>query len=97
VAESGLTAHFEAVEIVSEKNGPAYERVLRRHGVAPAEFAMIGNSLKSDIIPVLDLGGAGVHVPYHITWHHEHAEVPQSPRFRSIAQLSELPAVLSTL
>ena len=99
VAESGLSAHFHAVEILSEKDGPAYERVLRRHGVALAEFAMVGNSLKSDILPVLQLGGAGVHVPYHLTWQHEHVEAAPGdlPRFRRIDRLAELPAVLPHL
>ncbi|MDI1338062.1 MAG: HAD family hydrolase [Lacunisphaera sp.] len=99
IAASGLAAHFSAVEILSEKDGAAYERVLRRHGVALAEFVMVGNSLKSDILPVLALGGAGVHIPYHILWQHEHAEpVPQdTPRFRCIERLAELPALLSGL
>jgi putative hydrolase of the HAD superfamily len=99
VAESGLAGHFHAVEILSEKDGPAYERVLRRHGVALDQFAMVGNSLKSDILPVLQLGGAGVHVPYHLTWQHEHAEVAPGglPRFRQIGRLAELPAVLPHL
>ena len=98
ISESGLAAHFHAIEIVSEKDGASYARVLRRHGVAPAEFAMVGNSLKSDILPVLGLGGAGVHVPYHITWAHERAEVPATEkRFRRIERLGELPAVLPSL
>ncbi len=98
ISESGLAAHFHAIEIVSEKDGASYDRVLRRHGVKPAEFAMVGNSLKSDILPVLGLGGAGVHVPYHITWAHERAEVPATEkRFRRIANLGELPPVISTL
>jgi putative hydrolase of the HAD superfamily len=98
ISESGLAAHFSALEIVSEKDTASYDRVLRRHGVKPAEFAMVGNSLKSDILPVLGLGGAGVHVPYHITWEHERAEVPATEkRFRRIANLAELPPVLSSL
>jgi putative hydrolase of the HAD superfamily len=99
VAESGLATHFHAVEILSEKDGPAYARVLRRHGVALDEFVMVGNSLKSDILPVLQLGGAGVHIPYHLTWQHEHIEVAPGdlPRFRQIGRLAELPAVLPHL
>jgi len=99
VAESGLAAHFHAIEILSEKDARSYERVLRRHGVALNEFAMVGNSLKSDILPVLELGGAGVHVPYHLTWQHERADlVPATqPRFRQIATLAELPPVLAAL
>ena len=99
VAESRLAPHFHAIEILSEKDGAAYERVLRRHGVTLAEFAMVGNSLKSDILPVLQLGGAGVHVPYHITWAHEHVEkIPHDqPRFRQVATLAELPPLLPVL
>jgi putative hydrolase of the HAD superfamily len=98
ISESGLAAHFHAIEIVSEKDGASYDRVLRRHGVSPAEFAMVGNSLKSDILPVLGLGGAGVHVPYHITWAHERAEVPATEkRFRRIENLGELPGILPSL
>ncbi len=99
VAESGLGAHFHAVEILSEKDGATYERVLRRHGVALDEFAMVGNSIKSDILPVLALGGAGVHVPYHLTWQHEHVEqAPHNqPRFRQVATLEELPPLLPVL
>ena len=99
IAESGLAAHFHAIEILSEKDDAAYGRVLRRHGVAPGEFAMVGNSLKSDILPVLALGGAGVHIPYHLTWQHEHvAEAPhRHERFRRIERLADLPALLPAL
>ena len=99
VAESRLAPHFHSIEILSEKDGPTYERVLRRHGVAIREFAMIGNSLKSDILPVLQLGGAGVHIPYHITWAHEHVEkVPHDqPRFRQVKHLAEIPPLLPGL
>lgn len=99
VERSGLAACFQGVEIVSEKNTATYSRFFERHGIAAAEFAMVGNSLKSDILPVLELGGAGVHIPYHITWQHEHVEeTPQAhPRFRQIETIAQLPAVLSSL
>ncbi len=99
VEESRLAPHFHAIEIVSEKDPAAYARVLRRHGVRAEEFAMAGNSLKSDILPVLELGGAGVHVPYHITWAHE--QVDRQPggheRFRAVERFAQLPAVLAHL
>src|SRR5258708_40375753 len=69
IAASGLAAHFSAIEILSEKDGPAYARVLRRHGVAIEEFVMVGNSVKSDIVPVLELGRPAAHVPYPNPWH----------------------------
>src|SRR5258708_3046232 len=92
IAASGLAAHFSAIEILSEKDGAAYARVLRRHGVAVEEFVMVGNSVKSDIVPVLELGGAGVHVPYHITWPHELGGEgpPNQTRFPTIDPLPDL-------
>jgi putative hydrolase of the HAD superfamily len=68
VAASGLADLFWQIEIVSEKDPPTYRRLLERHSVAPADFVMIGNSVASDILPVLAIGGRAVHVPYHITW-----------------------------
>ena len=99
VSESGLAAHFHAIEIVSEKDDATYARVLQRHGVSPAEFAMVGNSVKSDILPVLHLGGAGVHIPYQITWAHEHVEESPTahPRFRQLERIGGLASVLATL
>jgi putative hydrolase of the HAD superfamily len=99
VAASGLAGYFHAVEIVSEKDSGAYERLRRRHDLAWADFAMVGNSLKSDILPVLQLGGAGVHIPYHLTWLHERAEEPprDQARFRRVESLVELPALLPHL
>ncbi len=99
LALSGLTRHFHAVEILSEKDDAAYARIFRKHDIRLEEFAMVGNSLKSDILPVLELGGAGVYIPYHITWQHERvAEVPHvHPRFRQIERLTDLPDVLAEL
>ncbi len=99
IAASGLAPHFSAIEILSEKDGATYERVLRRHGVAVGEFVMVGNSLRSDILPVLELGGAGVHIPYHITWQHEHVEEPprNHARFRRVDNLAALPPLLPAL
>lgn len=99
VKQSGLADLFRRIEIVSEKDAPTYARVLGEFGLAPAQFAMIGNSLRSDIAPVLSLGGWGVHMPYHVTWAHEaEAEVaPDAPRLRRVATTAELPAALQEL
>jgi len=70
VAQCGLT-EFHRIEIVSEKDLPTYRRLLNEFEVQPHEFAMVGNSLKSDIAPVVELGGWGVYMPYHATWEHE--------------------------
>lgn len=71
VAQSGLADLFGRIEIVSEKDADTYARVLSEFDLAPSEFLMVGNSLRSDIEPVLRLGGWGVHMPYHVTWAHE--------------------------
>ncbi len=68
VARSGLADRFEAVEIVGDKDVATYRRILDRHGIAPDEFVMAGNSVRSDVAPVVELGGWGVHVPFHLTW-----------------------------
>ncbi len=71
LARSGLGPFFSGVEIVSEKNPATYTAILKRNGIAPERFFMVGNSMKSDVIPVLDIGGWAAHVPYKITWVHE--------------------------
>lgn len=71
IAGSGLGAFFDGIEIVSEKDAPTYERILKRRGIAPGEFLMVGNSVRSDILPIVALGARAVHIPYHITWQHE--------------------------
>src|SRR5690606_19758723 len=74
---------FPRIEIVSEKDAATYARVLAEFDLAPAQFAMVGNSLRSDIAPVLALGGWGVHMPYHVTWVHEtHAALPDGTAAR---------------
>jgi putative hydrolase of the HAD superfamily len=94
--KSGLREYFRAVEIVSEKNTATYATILQLRHTAPAEFLMVGNSLHSDILPVLELGASAAHVPYHLTWEHERSEIlPDAPgRFFELAHLRELPALL---
>lgn len=71
IARSGLGHYFKHIEIVSEKNEQSYQAILKRYNVHPSEFLMIGNSLKSDILPVVHIGAKAVHIPYAITWEHE--------------------------
>jgi putative hydrolase of the HAD superfamily len=99
LARSGLAGLFLGVEIVSEKNAATYRGILSRRGIKPEEFVMVGNSLRSDIVPVLELGARAVHIPYHVTWHHEHVAEDELPRqgWRRIAAIGELPAVLEGL
>jgi putative hydrolase of the HAD superfamily len=99
VAASGLGGLFQRIEIVSEKDDASYRRVLAEFGVDPARFLMIGNSLRSDIEPVLALGGWGLHMPYHVTWAHEasHGVDPGHPRLLRVDAPAQIPAALRAL
>lgn len=98
VAQSGLGEMFDAVEIVSEKTAPVYVGIFRRRGVAPEAAMMVGNSLKSDVLPVLALGGWGIHVPHDLTWSLEHEIAPEGqPRFRTVNDLGALPALIGSI
>ncbi len=95
LAQSGLGDFFDAVEIVSDKTRSTYERVFRHHGDGPERSVMVGNSLKSDIVPAIDAGSWGVFVPHELTWVLEHVEAPtHHERFREIADLQPLPELL---
>ncbi len=97
LAKSGLGGHFSKVEIVSEKDEATYAAILARHGIPPASFTMVGNSVKSDILPVLAMGAMGaraIHIPYHTTWAHEAAEAPAAGAFPVLDSIRELPALL---
>ena len=99
VRESGMAHLFRRIEIVSEKDPPTYARLIEEFGVSPGQFLMVGNALRSDIAPVLALGGWGVHVPYHSTWAHEvDAELGDgAARMRSIDGIHALRAAVSEL
>ena len=95
LAQSGLGEVFDGVEIVSDKTAPVYAAIFARHGTEPGRVLMAGNSLKSDVNPVIDAGGWGVYVPHGLTWELEVAEAPEDhPRFRQIRSLGDLPAVV---
>jgi putative hydrolase of the HAD superfamily len=69
---SNLERYFHHVEIMSDKNPDSYRKLVRHLDIQPEEFLMVGNSLKSDVIPVLEIGSDAIHIPYHTTWEHEH-------------------------
>jgi putative hydrolase of the HAD superfamily len=95
--QSGLADAFDHVEIISEKNTVKYAELLRVLGCPPERFLMVGNSVRSDIVPVVELGARAVHVPYHLVWDHEHVgSWAGHPNVIEIANLSELPALLAT-
>lgn len=93
---SGLRPYFRYVEIVSEKTEAVYRHILRRRRVKPPRFLMVGNSLKSDILPVLALGGRAVHIPAHLLWEHETAAPPPDDcPYVEIEHLGLLPALVA--
>lgn len=89
---SGLLPLFDEVEILSDKTPDDYKKLFERHGISPDEFMMVGNSLKSDILPVIELGAQGVHIPYEITWEHEKvARIDRNnPLLHEITHLDEI-------
>lgn len=93
LARSGIADYFEAIEIVSDKTSDAYQQILQRHNISTEHFLMVGNSLKSDILPVLDLGAQALHVPYHSTWDHEKVTddtLLHYPQLTTLNDISEL-------
>ncbi|MDG4882604.1 HAD family hydrolase [Mesorhizobium sp. WSM4884] len=98
LAQSGMGDLFDAVEIVSDKSADTYARIFSRHGDGPQNSMMVGNSLRSDVVPAIEAGGWGIHVPHELTWAVEHAEAPvAAPRFREIANLGELPGLVEAI
>jgi putative hydrolase of the HAD superfamily len=89
--KSGLEKHFHHIEIVSEKKEPEYRKLIQHLDIDPENFLMIGNSIKSDIIPVLNIGAFGFHVPYHTTWEYEKIEKNiDHPNFRQLSNIREV-------
>jgi putative hydrolase of the HAD superfamily len=99
LARSGLAELFLGVEIVSEKNVSSYRAILSRRGIKADEFVMVGNSLRSDIVPVLELGARAVHIPYHVTWRHEQVDEASLPGsgWHRLESIGELSALLATI
>jgi putative hydrolase of the HAD superfamily len=98
VEESGLAKHFDHVEVVREKDPATYLELATRHRFDVTAMLMVGNSVKSDILPVLEVGGHAVHIPYQFTWALERAEVtddhPARTRFARVGSVRELGALL---
>lgn len=89
--KSGLANYFHHIEIMSEKKRPNYKKLIQHLDISPNEFLMIGNSLKSDVLPVLELGGHAFHVPFHTTWEYEQVETTiEEERFRALGNVGEV-------
>jgi putative hydrolase of the HAD superfamily len=99
LARSQMDRYFQSVEVVSDKTEQAYASLLDRHGVAPERFLMVGNSLRSDVLPVLALGAYAVYVPYQLTWLHEQVQGPHAGQdgFFEVEHLGQVPALIEGL
>ena len=98
LARSGLGELFQAVEIVSDKSPLTYQRIFTRHGDGPERSMMVGNSLKSDVVPAIEIGSWGIFIPHPLTWAMEHAEAPSAaPRFRQLERIGELSRLLAEI
>jgi putative hydrolase of the HAD superfamily len=93
--KSGLEGYFHHIEIMSDKKVADYQKLLKQLGCQPENFLMLGNSIKSDILPVLDLGAYGAHIPYSVTWTHE--QLPHDLKSDNFIQLQQIDEVLSFL
>jgi putative hydrolase of the HAD superfamily len=96
---SGLRGCFRFVEVVSHKTADVYAAILARHAVDPSCFLMVGNSLRSDILPVVEAGAMAVHIPAALTWSHEHADVPPHVhgRYVEVSAIDRLPQAIEAL
>jgi putative hydrolase of the HAD superfamily len=91
LTKSGLGHYFHHIEIMSEKKEVDFQKLIKRLDISAANFAMVGNSLKSDILPVLQIGGYGFHIPYHTTWEHEKIDIKiDNANFRQLKSIKEL-------
>ena len=99
LARSGLGELFWGVDVLSEKNVETYQGVFRRRGVEPSKFVMVGNSLRSDVVPAVAVGARAVHIPYHVTWQHEQVPESELPKdgWVRIESIKDLPAALQSL
>jgi putative hydrolase of the HAD superfamily len=99
LARSGIAHHFHHVEVLSDKTVERYRGLLERYGVAPERFLMVGNSLRSDVLPVVALGGHAVHIPAEYTWAHEVVDDPgpQDGFYHRLEHIGLLPALIQGL
>jgi putative hydrolase of the HAD superfamily len=96
LSRSGIEGYFECVEIVSEKNEQAYRKILTKYKIPPEGFLMIGNSLKSDILPVVSIGGQAVHIPVDIQWNLDvlPSEQVSSKDYYEVKHMGQLPELI---
>lgn len=93
--KSGLEIFFEQVEIMTEKKEADYSNLIRKLGITPSEFLMIGNTIKSDVLPLLKIGANAIHIPFHTTWIHEIEEMAENITIQRVNELPELIPLLA--
>jgi len=96
-ARSGIADYFDVIEVVSDKIPATYEQILDKHNIQKEDFLMIGNSLKSDVLPVLDIGATAIHIPYHSTWAHEQVDDNVLASYDNLMQFTDVQLVLEYL
>lgn len=98
IARSGLDPHFRWIEIVSEKNESVYNQILKRYDLHPSEFLMVGNSLKSDVLPVKGVGAHAIHIPFHVTWGHESVDLSDHEKngYHQLDDISLIPEFIKS-
>jgi putative hydrolase of the HAD superfamily len=93
--KSGLISYFHHIEIMSDKHENNYKKLIAHLDIQPEEFLMVGNSVKSDILPVVNIGAKAIHIPFEVTWQHEnHHESPDNTTFTSVLSISEILNIL---
>ena len=99
LTRSGLGQYFHTIEVISDKTVETYARLFKNHGLESERVLMVGDSIRSDIQPILELGGTAVYIPYQVTWQHEAGDVPASGtlRFYQLDHFGQLPALLEEL
>lgn len=98
VLASGLAHYFEGIEIVSDKKPETFKKICDRHGGKVERTVMAGNSIRSDVLPMIRAGGHGIYVPFEILWDHEHEEVEANlPRFHAVETMADVPGIIAKL
>lgn len=92
--KSGLSSFFHHVEVLSDKRSDNYAHLLKHLQINPAHFLMVGNSLKSDVLPLLEIGAQAIHVPFHTTWQHEEVSTPSNVNYITLNNISLLTSLL---
>ncbi len=97
ITDSGLEVHTDGVEILQEKDSDAYRKLLSKRDIEPESFLMVGNSLRSDILPVINIGGHAIHIPHEVTWQYENEfnEVKVEDGYSVLHSITDLPTFLS--